>query len=189
MEQKPAVMTTLKESTMDLHKEIEQHMPVFRKDFDKNKYQELLKKMHSFYKPFENSIQTSLETQGQGEFYKERYKTPQIEADLKSLNTEPMSFAQPEMPTMNSLAAVAGALYVIEGSSLGGQIICKYLKENLALAPEQIHFFQGYGPLTGKRWQEFQKWVGTLDFNEEETKVAVASARDTFKSMMNCLKN
>lgn len=189
MEHKPAVMMTLKESTMDLHKEIEQYMPVFRPDFDVSKYQELLGKMYNFYSSFERNLKNSLASEGVSEFYNDRFKTPRIEADLQSLNANPTAQAVSDLPTIDSLPAIAGALYVIEGSSLGGQIISKHLHENLKLQPDQIQFFGGYGPLTGKRWQEFQKWVGALDFNEEETKVAVASARDTFKSMMSCLKN
>lgn len=189
MEHKPAVMMTLKESTMDLHKEIEQYMPVFRSDFDVPKYQALLEKMYSFYSPFEKNLQSSLESQGVSDFYRDRFKTPRLEADLHSFNVRPPTQVAADLPEVKSLPALAGALYVIEGSSLGGQIISKHLHESLKLEPEQIQFFGGYGPQTGKRWQEFQKWVGTLAFSEEETKVAVASARDTFRSMMNCLKN
>ncbi|UYL09417.1 biliverdin-producing heme oxygenase [Bdellovibrio sp. SKB1291214] len=189
MEHKPAVMMTLKESTMDLHKEIEQYMPVFRSDFDVSKYQDLLGKMYNFYSAFENNLKSSLDSQGVSEFYQDRFKTPRIEADLQSLDAKPLVKPVTDLPSIDSLPAIAGALYVIEGSSLGGQVISKHLHENLKLEPEQIRFFGGYGPQTGKRWQEFQKWMGTLDFNEEDTQVAVASARDTFRSMLNCLKN
>ncbi|WP_413560611.1 biliverdin-producing heme oxygenase [Bdellovibrio sp. HCB209] len=186
---KPMVMLLLKDGTQDLHNEIEKHMPVFRPDFNSQQYAEVLQKMHRFYEGFEKKLETALSTHGLSDMYKDRFKTPRIESDLKSLGTPTKSQPAPShLPVLDSVPAIAGALYVIEGSSLGGQIITKHLKEKLNMTPEQTQFFGGYGELTGKRWQEFQKWMGELDMNEQNAKLAVSSARETFSSLMECLK-
>lgn len=46
-----------------------------------------------------------------------------------------------------------GVLYVLEGSTLGGQVLCRQLKDRLQLAPHQLRYLAGHGRATGARWR------------------------------------
>ena len=49
-----------------------------------------------------------------------------------------------------------GRMYVMEGSTLGGQYIARHVEETLGLSSgEGNSYFRGYGEATGERWREF----------------------------------
>jgi heme oxygenase len=56
-----------------------------------------------------------------------------------------------------------GVLYVIEGSSLGGQLILKELQQRHGLTTETgARFFTGYGERISAQWRSFGDAVNTL---------------------------
>jgi heme oxygenase len=74
-----------------------------------------------------------------------------------------------------------GCLYVLEGSTLGGQMLQRHFKRQLALEEHRgLTFFTGYGPDTPTRWKQFGAWLeqGSLD-----EAVLLATARQTFLSL------
>lgn len=46
-----------------------------------------------------------------------------------------------------------GTLYVLEGSTLGGQVLCRHLAHRLQLQPHQLGYLTGHGRATGARWR------------------------------------
>ena len=83
--------------------------------------------------------------------------------DLKALGATPDFLARAplcrELPDVASSARLFGCLYVIEGATLGGQVITRHLHTHLGLTPAcGASFFSGYGAQTGSRW----KAVGAL---------------------------
>ncbi|MBE7220378.1 MAG: biliverdin-producing heme oxygenase [Caulobacteraceae bacterium] len=52
-----------------------------------------------------------------------------------------------------SVAGRLGVLYVLEGSTLGGQLLCRHLRRVLRLAPRQMRYLFGHGRATGSRWR------------------------------------
>lgn len=57
-----------------------------------------------------------------------------------------------------SLPAAFGALYVIEGSALGGQVIGPRLQRDMGLQPGRgASYFHGFGDRTGSMWREFRQ--------------------------------
>lgn len=76
-------------------------------------------------------------------------------------------------------AAFLGMMYVVEGSTLGGQYIAKRAEEVLGLEPgEGDAFFRGAAGKTGERWREFKKVLAAVP--EEHADVVIAAARDMF---------
>lgn len=52
--------------------------------------------------------------------------------------------------------AMLGWLYVVEGSALGGEIICTHVRQNLKDSPRiGTHFFEGMGTQTAAQWRSF----------------------------------
>lgn len=83
-----------------------------------------------------------------------RRKLPLLEADLRALGIEPCGPA-PEARIPGAAQAL-GALYVLEGATLGGRIIYRRVADALGVTPERgAAYFQGYGEDTGARWKAF----------------------------------
>jgi heme oxygenase len=76
---------------------------------------------------------------------------------------------------------LAGCLYVLEGASLGGQIIAKTLRGRLPLTNDHgLSFFVGDGSGTGARWRLVLGWLEDLVRRGALADEIVASARETF---------
>jgi heme oxygenase len=79
-----------------------------------------------------------------------------------------------------------GRMYVMEGSTLGGQYIAKHVEERLGLTHgEGDSFFVGYGDATSARWQEFRAVLA--DVPDIETDTVIESAKlmfDLFEEAM-----
>jgi heme oxygenase len=79
----------------------------------------------------------------------------------------------------DSRSVFLGRMYVMEGSTLGGQYIARHVEETLSLVSGQGNsYFRGYGEATGDRWREFRAVLQTLPETEAET--VIASAKEMF---------
>lgn len=80
------------------------------------------------------------------------------------------------------MAQAFGSLYVMEGSTLGGKMIYKVVKELLGLDEQNgLSFFYGYGAETGNKWKIFQQSL--LKLSSEHTNTddqIIDSANHTF---------
>lgn len=74
-----------------------------------------------------------------------------------------------------------GGMYVLEGSTLGGQIITKHLQQFLGEGiTQKTHYLAGYGAATGSMWKTFLQHfseAATTKCNQEEI---IKSAVQTF---------
>jgi heme oxygenase len=91
-----------------------------------------------------------------------------------------------DLPKINSHEAAMGALYVLEGSTLGGKIIAGMIAEKLG-STEALHFFRGYGEHTGKMWRNFLN-ILELNHDEKHNRIIVESAGETFTLFERWLK-
>ena len=72
-----------------------------------------------------------------------------------------------------------GRMYVMEGSTLGGQYIAKHVEERLGLIRGKgDSFFAGYGEATSARWQEFRAVLAEVP--EMEAGTVIDSAKEMF---------
>jgi heme oxygenase len=96
------------------------------------------------------------------------------------IETLPRCEALPEMAT---IGAALGSMYVWEGSTLGGQMICRHLHQLLGVTPlTGARYFSSYGDGVGRRWQEFRQIL--LDFSSPQNDpLIVAGAIATFESL------
>jgi heme oxygenase len=108
--------------------------------------------------------------------------------DLRALGVEDLD-SLPDcqnLPELSDLAQGFGCLYVLEGSTLGGQFISRHVGKVLGVTPEVGgggRYFHAYGEQTGAMWREFG--TGLTAFVAEcggEDRV-VASATATFRAL------
>src|SRR5438309_9925339 len=94
----------------------------------KNDYAELLLLFYGFFKPVYNSIDTFIDTNYLPD-YQSRRKAEWILNDLKDLAIDYNVHLCEHLPNINNNAAAFGALYVLEGSTLGGMVIKKMIQD------------------------------------------------------------
>ena len=120
--------------------------------------------------------------------YGERRKLAWLVNDLKHFGIDPGSPDWRSLPPI-SLAPLAnsgeliGVLYVIEGATLGGQVISSHLRKSLALTADAgARFFNGYGDSeeTQRRWQEFVQFADSIGAEPHQQRCAGTAAQAVF---------
>lgn len=77
-------------------------------------------------------------------------------------------------------AVFLGRMYVMEGSTLGGQLLSRHVEQQLGFDPGKgDSYFVGYGEATGERWREFKKLLEALP--ESDADAVIASAQNMFQ--------
>ena len=149
----------------------------------KEQYVRVLQGMHAFHAWFEKSLEQLPETLQAREFYlSNRKKLQKVQADLATLGALPKpNTLDLDLKANQELnAGLWGMLYVIEGSTLGGQVIKKNLEAVLGISEESgASYFSGYGAENGKMWQSFLKAMDN-DVTREKPDVVVAAADQAF---------
>jgi heme oxygenase len=87
-----------------------------------------------------------------------------------------------DLPDISSAATGFGCLYVLEGATLGSQIIKRLLLQHLAISSENGGaFFNAYGDRVGDMWQVFRETVSQFSVAHPQTDDAIIkSAQETF---------
>jgi len=109
----------------------------------------------------------------------QRRKTAALEKDAALLGLAVTGSNEIQFP-VESYEAFMGTLYVFEGSTLGGAIIYKQLKQNPNLsALDEFHFYSCYGDQLGMMWKLFLDHLTQIEDTSQVDK-AIASAKTTF---------
>ena len=117
--------------------------------------------------------------------YLTRRKTAALANDLQFINAELPTLAEGnDVPQILDIYQAFGALYVIEGSTLGGKVISKMLGKQLDLDSENLSFFNAYGEQTTSMWLTFKLLINQPMYALKED-VIVATANDTFLKFSN----
>jgi heme oxygenase len=155
---------------------------VLSEDYTVQEYGELLKKYYGFYLPLE----TTLLKLTPSLYPTSRIKYTLLQDDLNFLNARVASDLRnfPKLPLITDNASALGTCYVLEGATLGGQMISKNLKNSLGLSPsEGLKFFTGYGQETGKMWSTFKSNARGMVETSVEIKSMLGAALETFRSL------
>lgn len=90
--------------------------------------------------------------------FRERQRLPLLTSDLEKLGraTDLQRATLGGMALPQNEPEALGALYVLEGSTLGGKLITKSLKQCTDWPLKGISYFNPYGERTGSMWAEFQ---------------------------------
>lgn len=181
------ILKRIKNETADWHSRIETLVPVFHEGFNLAGYRRLLARFYGFYLPYEAAAGRVPGLKRRLPDWPERLKTPAIAADLCWLgatNADLLRIPRCSLlPLMSDLSSLFGALYVTEGSTLGGQLISRHLQQSLGLAPASgATFFSGHGDKTGTKWRTFTETLCGMATPHNES-VIVQSAVDTFRML------
>lgn len=127
---------------------------------ERGDYAALLRRLLGFHRPFDAMIEVA---DAKFDFRIDlvgRRRAEAIERDLITLGVDARTIrATPSCPDVSlpeSKAAFMGALYVVEGSTLGGVQLARALDPVLGKdSRDGRAFFSGYGKRNGAMWKEF----------------------------------
>lgn len=176
----------LREQTKSLHDEIEQTFllkKILQQELSLSDYQLLIRKFYGFVSPCEVLI-NSLTCKS---VIKNRKKKNWLEQDLRALkmldNSDTKLMICLNLPCLSGYEQVLGYLYVMEGATLGSQLITKMLKNQLQITQDWGgRFFHGYGDKTAMMWRDFCLALHSINHVEQQNKI-IHSAINTFKRL------
>ncbi len=154
-------------------------------------YRSFLEGFFRFVSPVE-AVLGSLDLKKFGIDYRSRRKLSWIEADLRDLGHTGESLEKlPKfegVPRLAEPVEALGALYVLEGSSLGRQVMLGKLAARLNISPDWAgHFFSGYGKETGVMWRNFVTALNEAGQAPEAARLIEAAALASFAAFEQCL--
>ena len=178
-----AILNTIKEETKTHHQQVEKVLVQELKNLkNKDDYARLLERLLLFYKPIEVDLHEVIDDALIPDI-SERKHTQRILTDLELLEHGlPMEFPKSQLK-ISSPSYALGVLYVIEGSTLGGQVISKMIHNNLYLeGVDATNYFSSYKELNGDMWKKFGNRISEIE-NSVEQKELFQGAKDTFDSL------
>ena len=175
-------MARLREATRDAHDRIERALPLFDPSLTRERYRRILEVLHGFYVPLEPVCARVV---GDNELTL-RAKVPLLRTDLRALGCTPTELlALPscnDLPIVERVSQALGVFYVLEGATLGGQIIHRHLRTMLAIDTDNGGaFFAGYRERTREMWSRFSDHVNHAVALDVE--LAVVTAIATFMAL------
>lgn len=183
---KGRALAVLREQTRVEHAAIEATLGLMSDALTLQEYRRTLERFHGFWQPLEARLRQVPGLDMTGIDLAARAKTPLLALDLRALGVEEPRGARlcDDLPLVGSPGAALGCLYVIEGASLGGQIISRHLRARLDITKDTGgRFFHGYGERTGEMWRTFRAAVEVFDASAGAQDEMVAAAIGTFRGL------
>ena len=179
------IMSKLKSGTIRQHQSMESVVPIFRKDFTREAYVGLLESFLGFFEPVERNLATLQGWNKIGLNIEQRMRASLLRNDLAALrhdDSETRAFIEcAELPRLTSMEDALGCMYVLEGSTLGGQFIYRELHSRFGISAETgSSFFYGYGAQSGSMWAQFSECLRNYARGIEDQDRIVNSAVSTF---------
>ena len=184
-EERPSLRLALKTHTKTYHDRLEAALGWLLRPLTVTEYRTVLARFYGLYVPLEAALGAVLASGAVPLAFSCRRKVPLLEHDLCTLGL-PLTevHALPcctRIPTLSDHAHALGCLYVLEGATLGGQVISRYLRDHLGVTRENGgRFFHSYGADIGFMWQTFCHVLNETLTTSAQHDAAIASACATF---------
>jgi heme oxygenase len=168
----------LREATAPAHEALERDLDWEVRVATLPGYRDLLIRLRGFHAAYEPVIGIAL---ADAPFFDPRRRLPSLDADLHALDgPAPDTLPAPAAPRLDGPGAALGALYVLEGSTLGGAVIGRHVAR-LHGAGVPLAYYAGRGRATGPLWRAFRERLDGLP--EAEADAAFAAGIATFEAM------
>lgn len=170
----------LRRETADLHRQVERDVGLPHTVRGRTDYVALLERLRGFHAMVEAmwfdarwerdwaSLEIDLAL---------HQRTPQLASDLVALGVETSPVPAPDLD-VQTFGEVLGSLYVVEGSSLGGQILAPQLRSTAGDVPTS--FFESEGRHHPKPWRAVKAALAAFEERTGDHASVVAGARVTF---------
>jgi heme oxygenase len=182
---RPAIVDRLREATRELHGEVDAEAAL--STGGRERYLWFVARMYGFHAAIEPRLAEALSGAGAlGLDLERRRKAHLFAADLLHFELRPGKLPRcAALPRLDSPARALGALYVVEGSTLGGAFLLAQLGRALRIAPGAgASGIAPYGVALRDMWVGYaravDRFVGANPAAEPEV---IAAARETFEAI------
>ncbi|WP_316829299.1 biliverdin-producing heme oxygenase [Pedobacter aquatilis] len=186
------IANLLRTETVEKHKELESLMfvnEIMNNTLSIENYKKLLTVNYIIHQKLENKLANMLDTNIAEQLeMNTRFKLAALEEDLAYWKIDSLSLPGLDfelfVPEKNT-AAVLGALYVLEGATLGGNVIKKHIlaNPNFTNHEDGLHYYGVYGEKLGAKWKTF---VSVLNDSvlAADYQQCISSANHTFDNLI-----
>lgn len=170
--------TKIKEATKDGHQQLEKKVILKLKAIRSNgDYADVLKYFYAYFNEVEKAIQPFITADILPD-HAERRNSSYLKADIEELGGNINELPAVTIPKVGNTLEALGAMYVMEGSIMGGPIIVQMLAKYGIT--QGVSFFSGYGEATGQMWGKFVAVMNEKAATEEQQLQAINAADETF---------
>ncbi|GAB4393676.1 MAG: biliverdin-producing heme oxygenase [Gammaproteobacteria bacterium] len=175
----------LRTTTQEVHERLHTHpltQLLLSKELTIHQYLKLLEAFYGFYYAIEqalSSLQHHYQLASRSQWLVQDLQ--HYKYDTNDLNTLPLCA---KLPRIDNPLAYLGYCYVVEGSSLGSQLIYQHLSKHLDFTGTSgVRFFRAHGRNTGKYWQSFMAYLAQDQLTHKEQNIVLIGAKNTFVSL------
>lgn len=147
-------------------------------------YADLILKQYYFHKKIEPQLQKVFsEKEANRLEINKRKKTHLLKYDMLelALEEEMLDFEKLDSINISTPEEALGTMYVLEGSTLGGAVIKKRLRNNPEISKiSGFNYYGCYGEATGDFWKKFVMQATIMANTEEKQQIIVKKAVETF---------
>ena len=179
----PAILLRLRTDTRPFHDAVEQNpfnQALTAGAVTTAETARFLAKMYGFLQPFETQLREQASQFGPAWQLEQRYRAQLILEDLAQLGYLAQPLLCPAWPPLHTRPQLLGAMYVLEGSTLGGQVIARQLDKAGIMAHT---FFPGRAERTGPLWKAFCQQLDAAATSTADQTAIAASAVHTFQTL------
>ena len=167
----PVAMAVLRAATADRHQRLEDALDLLADDLTLDRWRRTLVRLLGVVEPLERALDR---TPPPVDDWPARRRAALLRADAGDPDVVPPCAALPDVSTPGR---AMGALYVLEGSTLGGRHVSAHVRRVLGAAAG-VRWFTAYGDAAPARWASFRAAAGRHD--PEEMAAAAQATFDAF---------
>lgn len=172
-------LSRLRAETRPDHDAVESSIPLMGPDLTRDLYNAVLFRLLGMVEAWEGVAQSSLPKQLLP-FVRERNRADLLREDLAELGHSALHPPQPTLPEFETTAELLGAMYVMEGSRLGGQLIARHIDAALGLQGGRgSTYFRGFGDQNKSKWTQFTRLLQT-EISDDNSEDAIRGAKKMF---------
>jgi heme oxygenase len=184
--QRAAILQILQHQTAAAHLDLERRLDLFNRVRTLAEYRQVLARFYGIYAPLEPVLWRALTALKQELTLDSRRKAPLLSADLSACGLSNRDIV--DLPRWQAMAPfpaqsqALGQLYVLEGATLGGQVMRRHFRKVLALKKDRgLAFFNSYGADVAERWRCFREVFARYVTTAKQQELALNGANTTFE--------
>lgn len=180
----PTLRDRLRQETGPAHEALDRSLELVERPVNLRQLTRLLGRFKGFHQAVEPLLGAVLEPS----LMAGRSKLPALRHDLQlcaalgSLGERQADL--PDLPPLTGRAEALGALYVVEGSTLGGRVIARHLRQQAAIPRVDFTYLEIYGSRTGEMWR-----IVCTELEAVEDPAAAARTIQTAVKMFDTLRS
>ncbi len=161
------------------HLAVEGALPLMNEGLDRAEYAACLSRIYGLVAAWEERA-AAVAPDWMRAMLAARQRAGLLKRDLEWFDMVEQDEGSPTLPEMNDLPSLLGTMYVMEGSTLGGQLIARHVEAALDLSEgEGDAYFRGHGKDTGAMWKEFCEVLANR-VPDSDADAVVLSAKEMF---------